>query len=123
MNNNQVGQWGEHVAAAWFIKNGYDVYFPNSISNANIDFIVEKNGEIHRIQVKASSHSTSIDSKHKTPMPKVNVSNRGGFDYLFAVHTCGKARLYPADACPKQTVIFSLGIRKTEKNIYDIDLF
>lgn len=122
MNTDQVGQWGEHMAAAWFIKQGYDVYFPKSTKNSCIDFIVEKDNKTFRIQVKASSH-THMSGRMKTPAPRVQVRNKGGFDFLFAIHTCGKARLYPIDECPSYHIKFPLGMRKVKKNIYDIELF
>ena len=123
MNNLQVGQWGEHVAAAWFIKKGYDVYWPKSSANKSVDFIVEKDGETHRVQVKASTYMES-GRTNRTPRPSVHVRNKGGFDYLFAIHVCGKARLYPVDALPKAKIVFPLGTgRPITKNIYDVELF
>lgn len=126
MNHLQVGQWGEHIAAAWFIRQGWNVYSPRSANNANIDFVVEKDGELYSIQVKASSSFNKGGGT--TPLPVVYLGRNGipvksGFDYLFAVHTSGKARLYPASDCPKFTVGFPAGINKSKPHPYDIELF
>jgi hypothetical protein len=105
LTNEAIGQWGEHTSAAWFHKHGYRVSFPKSQNNAGYDFIVEKSGVMQRVQVKASAY-------YRMGRPEVCIVGGGkvldtnGFDLLFTVHMCGKARLYPASDAPKRSVSF-----------------
>lgn len=118
MNNIQTGQWGEHQAAAWFLRQGYNIYFPRSAGNEGIDFIAEKDGNVLKIQVKAG------DNFNGKGLPKINFKTKGKntFDFLFAIHTCGKARLYPVSKAPSGGTTFGNNIRPS-RCPYEIDLF
>lgn len=88
LTSNQLGIWGEHVAAAWFIKHGYNVLFPRSTQHRGYDFLVEKNSNASRVQVKTGAN-------YRGNVPRVNCKiDKSQFDMLFVLHYSGLARLY-----------------------------
>jgi len=90
MSSQQLGQWGEHIAAAWFIKQGYHVLFPRSSSHVGYDFIAEKDSSSERIQVKTGAG-------YRNFYPRVTCKfDLAKFDKLMVIHIDGFARLYPA---------------------------
>lgn len=119
LTNETIGTWGEATAAAWFSKNGYKIAYPKAMNNRGWDFIIEKNGEMKRVQVKASAY-------YRMGRPEVCIMGGGkildttAFDLLFAVHMVGRARLYPAHDVPKKSVSF--GVKVVTKHKYDICL-
>lgn len=53
LNNSKQGDVGLTGAMFWFSKNGYNISLPITDTQA-YDLLVEKNGVIHRVQVKTT---------------------------------------------------------------------
>ena len=49
----QLGTWGETVAAAWLMKNEYEVFV--ALGNASCDLIAVRDGLSQRVEVKVAS--------------------------------------------------------------------
>jgi len=60
------GSMGEHLASAAFLYNGYQVYQQDNESGA-ADLLIEKNGKIQRIQVKAFYNKTFGKNSGRNP--------------------------------------------------------
>lgn len=81
------GAAAEFVAAAFFLRRGYDVLWPSS-GAARYDFALEMNGEVTKVQVKKVSVSSTAKKRVKcTPDGgrKRRVYASGDFDVLVAV--------------------------------------
>ena len=50
-NKARTGAIGEHLARAWLLRDGYDM-FPNGEPRGDIDILAIKDGEIFKIDVK-----------------------------------------------------------------------
>jgi hypothetical protein len=107
LTNEKIGLYGEAKASAYFFKRGFQVLFPRSQNNYGYDFVVEKEGKLSRIQVKASAF-------YRMGKPEICIMGGGktldtsAFDFLFVIHMCGLARLYPAADAPKKSTSFNL---------------
>lgn len=77
-SNTQKGAWGESIAAAWLIANGYEVYI--GLGCASCDIIADKSGKLYRVEVKAAS--TRNDGVDRYQIGSVNPDK---FDMLLVV--------------------------------------
>lgn len=72
----------ENIAAECLIKRGYSLYYYKKDDNGEIEFLIEKNGEVIPLEVKASNSSTaSLNRFIKKYQPSVAyklVSTKGG---------------------------------------------
>jgi len=67
------GSAGEHIAAAAFLLNNYSVYHQDNESGG-ADLLVEKEGELFRVQVKTFYLNTW--GKHRPPQQRANIERR-----------------------------------------------
>ncbi len=57
-DHNDLGKEGEEMAAAWMVRNGYNILHRNwRYSHFEIDIIAEKGKFLHFVEVKARKHS------------------------------------------------------------------
>lgn len=58
MNSKKRGDVGLGLAIGWFVSNGYTVSLPLTDSQP-YDLIVDKDNQVHRVQVKTTSYKKS----------------------------------------------------------------
>jgi putative endonuclease len=59
MNNQQVGKYGETLAARWLSENGFEILLRNwKYERAEIDIVARKQNRIHAIEVKTRKTTT-----------------------------------------------------------------
>jgi hypothetical protein len=58
MPEHYVGSMSEHLAAAWYLGRGYQVYWP-AMQHSFVDFVVEKKRRLQKVQVKTATWSKS----------------------------------------------------------------
>lgn len=84
----QKGMWGEYIAAAWLISQGYEVFFPQV--NASCDLIALRDGKPIRVEVKAAS----IDPSYRLGWT-VSGIDQTKFDMLLVVFPDGIISVNP----------------------------
>ena len=79
---NAKGGIYENIAAECLIKRGYSLYYYKKDDNGEIEFLIEKNGEVIPVEVKATNSSTvSLNrfiDKYKPSVAYKLVSTKGG---------------------------------------------
>ena len=110
INRRQQGDLGEVSALEWFTRIGGTVFVPFGHS-PDVDLLVELNDQLLRVQVKASTQTSTTPSGHARSM--VSVATCGGnqswnritkrldtnrFDFLFALTGDGRRWCIPAAA-------------------------
>lgn len=93
--NINFGSVYENVAAQQFKASGFDLYYYNSKKNGEVDFLLEKNGEILPIEIKSgkdyNKHS-ALNNLLSNPDYSIKEA------YVFQnenVNTKGKITYYP----------------------------
>ena len=72
----------ENIAAEYLIKRGCSLYYYKKDDNGEIEFLIEKNGEVIPLEVKASNSSTAslnrFIEKYQPSVAYKLVSTKGG---------------------------------------------
>lgn len=100
-NNGARGNWGEAVAAAWLLRQGYELF--KGWGNTSCDFIAARDGELIRVEVKIASIT-------KYGRKVVTAVRHGTFDWLLVVTPDGDILLNPDPS----EVYGTSGLTKTE---------
>lgn len=87
LQSNQKGIWGEHIAAAWLLRCGYEVF--QGLGNTSVDFIALRDGKSLRVEVKAASVKTH-------GKPSISTVDWSKFDLLLVVLPDGDVLVDPS---------------------------
>lgn len=84
-----VGATSEYLAAAYFLSEGYQVYWP-SVQQSCVDFIVDLNGALKRVQVKTGTWNKDHLQCRITPRNKTKKNSSEMYDILVVVSDIGQ---------------------------------
>lgn len=89
------GAASELIAASHYLSRGHQVYWP-AVQQSYIDFIVDLNGELKKVQVKTTSWNGDHLQCHTTSTNKYHLKASEKYDILFIVSDVGMWEI-PAD--------------------------
>ena len=125
MNPRKQGDLGEVSAIEWLVQQGYGIYLPLGHS-PDVDLIAEKDGTLHRVQVKTSTH------REPSGRFSVAICTRGGnqswnkivkrfadsrCDHLFVLVGDGRRWFIPSAAVEGTTAICLGGPKYAEYEV------
>jgi|SRR5688572_17375497 len=65
-HNQQVGKWGENIAAEWLIQHGYEIIARNiRTPHGEIDIIAQKENGVIFVEVKTLTSSKDFFPEHQ----------------------------------------------------------
>ena len=103
-NTKKQGDIGVGRAICWFVENNYTVCIPLTDSQ-DYDLIVEKDGNIQRVQVKTTSFKSeygifyfqlSVKGGNRTNKGTVKKFDNGNVDAIFVATVDGNNYLFPS---------------------------
>lgn len=88
--NHYTGMISEYRAAVYYLENGYQVYWP-AIQQSVVDFIIEKDKEFQKVQVKTASWNRAGPNSYLQcrTHTKNKYSAVDGYDILFIISDIG----------------------------------
>ena len=108
IENHGMGAATEHRVAAFFLSNGYEVWWP-SRGQSRADFVVEKGGRFQKVQAKTAHIETGDTNTYvRVRLSKPSRGSRpyeaGDFD-LLAVRLADALWIVPAEDLPDQKTL------------------
>lgn len=96
-----TGAVSEHEAAAYYLKNGMQVYWP-AVQQGHTDFVIELPASFKKVQVKTATWSGSGPHKYLQCRTRLAGASKGVhpktlYDILFVVAPCGRKWEIPAE--------------------------
>tara|TARA_R100000808_G_C2140275_1_gene148078 strand:- start:498 stop:881 length:384 start_codon:yes stop_codon:yes gene_type:complete len=102
--NTRTGSANEYRAAAYFAEKGWEVFWPPT-GKSPCDFVVVRNEETKRIQVKTASNWSQGNSDYiRVQLPQTY--QPGDFDLLVAVAKEGRMWIIPQDKLPQTASLY-----------------
>lgn len=72
--HNELGKWGEHVAADYLKSKGYSILFRDwRYRHIDLDIIAEKDGVLAIVEVKTRSANALVDPIHAVDRQKIKM--------------------------------------------------
>lgn len=111
MNDKHMsGLAAEFQAAAYYVKQGYEIYWPMH-SQSRADFLIHKDGEYKKIQVKKATWSQT--GPYKYLQSRVSTRNKGSkplyeegdFDFIVFVEDEGRMWIMPFEVIKGMTSV------------------
>ena len=88
MKSHQLGAANELRAAAYFLEEGYNVFWP-AVQQSMVDFVIEKDGFYQRVQVKSATWNRQRSNTYLRIAIKTSAKSpyqSDSFDLLVGVH-------------------------------------
>ena len=102
--NSQTGSANEYRAAAHFAERGWEGFWPPT-GKSPCDFVMVRNGDTHRVQVKTASRWEKSGSTYlRCKLP--TSYKPGAFDLLVAVAKDGRLWSIPESKLPKTQTLY-----------------
>ena len=84
LTNQQIGNNGENVAAAYLLQKGYTVIERNwRFKHCEIDIIAFKENKLHFVEVKTRTTKKFGNPEESVSEKKMNTLKKGAEEYLF----------------------------------------
>lgn len=111
MNTRQKGAVGVAKAIAYFADKGYVVLIPVSEAQ-RYDLVIEKNGDLQRVEVKSSSHKTGRSKSYRVHLKtcggrqKTTFLSKEDCDLVFMSIADGSQYLFPVEDLTERDSIY-----------------